>query len=144
MQIQRFVRSSEARLPGGVDVNARITAISIAEPTATAPAWPADLGVETAALAETIVPSRRRGGARKERGGRAAELPDRSEPAERAGTTRAPEARPDRLDDPASTGHEALDELDDAERGRLVSLIVFWAPAMILLLLAAAVIWVVR
>jgi hypothetical protein len=32
----------------------------------------------------------------------------------------------------------------EKERGRLLSAIVFWAPAIVLLVLAAAVVWVVR
>lgn len=36
------------------------------------------------------------------------------------------------------------EDLDGSERGRLLSLIVFWAPALILLMLAGVVIWLVR
>jgi hypothetical protein len=41
-------------------------------------------------------------------------------------------------------GDRMAPDLGEAERSRLVSLIVFWAPALILLLLAGIVVWVVR
>jgi hypothetical protein len=35
-------------------------------------------------------------------------------------------------------------DLGERERSQLVSMVVFWAPALILLLLAGVVVWVVR
>jgi hypothetical protein len=73
--------------------------------------------------ATTIVPSRGRGSRGLRRGSRK-EAPD-----DHAGS--APDL-------------DHLADFDEPDRSRLVSLIVFWAPAIILLLLAGVVIWSVR
>ncbi|HEY6793516.1 MAG TPA: hypothetical protein VI248_02415 [Kineosporiaceae bacterium] len=84
---------------------------------------PWDALTDPARPATTIVPSRSKG----VRG-----LPRASRPAKPADADSYP------VDDQVS------DDLEETERSPLVSLIVFWAPAIILLLLAALVVWVVR
>jgi hypothetical protein len=44
----------------------------------------------------------------------------------------------------ADAHYADLDDLDETDRSRWVSLLVFWAPALILLMLAGVVIWLVR
>jgi hypothetical protein len=47
---------------------------------------------------------------------------------------------------PAPAGAETVgyDDLEEHRRGKVLSFIVFWAPALILLTLAGVVIWLVR
>jgi hypothetical protein len=101
--------------------------VAVDDPAAGGPATAAWPGVgDPGQPATTIVPGRGKG-ARK--------VPGRSKPGRVAGEDHLV-AEPDGGPMPA--------ELREAERSRLVSLMVFWAPALILLFLAALVVWVVR
>jgi hypothetical protein len=103
---------------------------------APAGSWPHDLAVDPSRPASTIVPNRR-GGLRRARkeGGRRPDQQGSAPSYPPAPQQQAAEERPPEYGNL---------ELDEAERSRLLSVIVFWAPAMILLILAAVVIWVVR
>ena len=82
--------------------------------------------MDTARPASTVVPVRGRPGSKKRK--KASQQ-----------TAQDPQGSPvSFLDQPVA------DVEIDADRSRLVSAIVFWAPALVLLVLAAAVVWVVR
>jgi hypothetical protein len=66
-----------------------------------------------------------------------------------AGSSRRSRPEAGRAIEPApyvddASRHPDIADLDNYERGRLLSVLVFWAPALILLLLAGVVIWLVR
>jgi hypothetical protein len=111
-------------------------------------AQPGDFGVGAAPAAETVVPARGREVRRNRRSAAKARKAD--EKARKADS--GPARWPDPVDDAAShagRGEDAVrragfDDLDASDRGRLLSLLVFWAPALILLFLAGIVIWLVR
>jgi hypothetical protein len=93
-------------------------------------AWPDDLSPDVSRPASTIVPQRGRGRSKVKKRREAV-----AEPVPHVPATAEPAWTPeDRSDAPP----------EEAERSRLLSVIVFWAPAFILLVLAGAVVWVVR
>jgi len=102
--------------------------------------------------AATVVPVRERDArqARKaEAKARKAEAKARKAEAKMARSSRRSRREEDRVVEAVPHGDDVarypdMDDLDSFERGRLLSVVVFWAPALILLLLAGVVIWLVR
>jgi hypothetical protein len=83
------------------------------------------------------------------RGRRWSDLADPGQPSttivpQRGRTTRSSRRRGSAPDVANDTPQLPVPAGDAAERSRLLSLIVFWAPAIILLVLAGVVVWVVR
>jgi hypothetical protein len=89
-----------------------------------------DFGVGAAPAAETVVPALGR------------EVRQNRRSAAKARKADAKARKADGGEDVVRPG--GFDDLDAPDRGRLLSLLVFWAPALILLLLAGIVIWLVR
>jgi hypothetical protein len=111
--------------------------------------WPGDLAVDPGRPASTVVPRRGRGVAKKARQdrklfkGASAQVPAPAAGPAALSDIPAPVAVPEPGPQPGPVAGP-VGALDEGDRSRLLSMIVFWAPAVVLLLLAAVVVWAVR